>query len=104
VWFAVFFSSVGIAAPLVGFGVLLSRPNLAAVLAVLDAAILFVTVPADPAGFFFTLPPPATVTIGEFLLIRVAIGYLLYGPRVYAENRPTRAPVSESGASKASPS
>jgi hypothetical protein len=90
VWSAVFFSTVGIAAPIVGLVVLFPRPSLAAVLAVIDAAILFITVPSDQAGFFFTLPPPTAVTTGEFLLILVAIGYMLYGPRVYAENRTNR--------------
>jgi hypothetical protein len=103
VWAAVFFSLVGIVAPIVGFVLLFPRPNLAAVLAVIDAAILFVAVPADQAGAFFTLPPPTAVTIGEFLLILVAIGYMLYGPRVYAEERSTRASGSDSGASGPSP-
>jgi hypothetical protein len=94
---------VGIVAPIVGFVLLFPRPNLAAVLAVIDAAVLFVTVPADQAGFFFTLPPPTAVTIGEFLLILVAIGYMLYGPRVYGEERMTHVSVSDSGASEPSP-
>jgi hypothetical protein len=102
-WFAVFFSTVGIAAPIVGFALLFPRPRLASVLAVIDAAVLFVTVPADQAGYFFTLPPPAAVTIGEFLLILVAIGYMLYGPRVYGEGRPVRAVLSETIASHSSP-
>jgi hypothetical protein len=94
-WFAVFFSIVGIAAPVVGLGLLFPRPKLASVLAVIDAAILFLTVPGDQAGFFFTLSPPTAVTAGEFLLILVGMGYMLYGPRVYVDNRATRA--SESG-------
>jgi hypothetical protein len=98
VWSAVFFSMVGIAAPIAGFVLLFPRPKLAALLAVVDAAVLFVTVPADQAGYFFTLPPPTAVTIGEFLLILVAIGYMLYGPRVHAESRTNRQSVSGSGA------
>jgi hypothetical protein len=102
-WFAVFFSTVGIVAPIVGFVLLFPKPKLAAVLAVIDAAVLFVAVPADQAGFFFTLPPPTAVTIGEFLLILVAIGYMLYGPRVYAETRTIPSSAAGSGASEPSP-
>jgi len=86
-WFAVFFVIVGIALPAAGLVSLLKRPKLAGVLAVIDAAILFPTAQADQAKFFFTVTPPLAVTIGEFLLILVGIGYMLYGPRAYSENR-----------------
>jgi len=36
------------------------------------------------AGFFFTVSPPPAVTAGEYALIFVGIGYMLYGARVYA--------------------
>jgi hypothetical protein len=91
-WFAAFFIIVGMALPAAGLVSLLKRPKLAGVLAVIDAAILFPTAQADQAKFFFTLSPPPAVTIGEFSLILVGIGYMLYGPRVYAENRISRAP------------
>lgn len=74
--FAVFFVTVG----------LLLLP-LAGILAVVDASLLFLTTPADLALFLFTVPPPPAVTAGEFLLILVGIGYMLYGPQVYDRDR-----------------
>ncbi len=86
--FAGFFIIVGMLIPLIGLvSVWLRRPRLAGVLAVIDAALLFLTAPADQALFFFTVAPPPAVTIGEFVLIFVGIGYMLYGPQVYLENR-----------------
>jgi hypothetical protein len=86
--FAGFFITVGLLLPLAGLVSLwLKRPKFAGVLAVLDAALLFLTAPADQARFFFTVAPPPAVTIGEYILIFVGIGYMLYGPRVYAESR-----------------
>ncbi|MGF7118552.1 hypothetical protein [Methanobacterium oryzae] len=86
--FAGFFITVGLLLPLAGLVSLwLRKPRLAGVLAVIDAALLFLTAPADQALFFFTVAPPPAVTVGEFVLIFVGIGYMLYGPRVYAENR-----------------
>lgn len=82
--FAGFFITVGLLLPLAGLVSLwLRRPRLAGVLAVVDAALLFLTAPADQARFFFTVAPPPAVTIGEYILIFVGIGYMLYGPRVY---------------------
>ncbi len=54
-------------------------------LAVVDAALLFLTAPADQARFFLTATPPPAVTAGEYILILVGIGYILYGQRVYLE-------------------
>jgi hypothetical protein len=86
--FAGFFITVGLLLPLAGLVSLwLRRPRLAGVLAVIDAALLFLTAPADQALFFFTVSPPPAVTAGEYVLIFVGIGYMLYGPRVFAENR-----------------
>ena len=85
--FAGFFIIVGLLLPLAGLVSLwLRRPRLAGVLAVIDAIFLFFTAPADQALFFFTVSPPPAVTAGEYILILVGIGYMLYGPRVY-ENR-----------------
>jgi hypothetical protein len=82
--FAVFFVTVGLLLPLAGLAaLLLRRPRLAGVLAAIDASLLFLTAPADQALFFFTVPPPPAVTIGEYLLILVGTGYLVYGTRVY---------------------
>ncbi len=88
--FAGFFITVGLLLPLAGLVSVFRRPKLAGVLAVIDAAFLFLIAPADQARFFFTVPPPAAVTVGEFILIFVGIGYMLYGPRVYVENRTGR--------------
>ncbi len=86
--FAGFFIIVGLLLPLAGLVSLwLRRPKLAGVLAVIDAALLFLTAPADQALFFFTVAPPPAVTIGEFVLIFVGIGYMLYGQRVYMEKQ-----------------
>ena len=82
--FAVFFTVVGILIPLIGLVSLwLRRSRLAGVLAVIDAVLLFLIAPADQALFFFTIAPPPAVTIGEFVLIFVGVGYMLYGQRVY---------------------
>lgn len=84
--FAGFFITVGLLLPLAGLVSLwLRRPRLAGVLAVIGATLLFLTAPADQALFFFTVSPPLAVTIGEYVLIFVGIGYMLYGPRVYAQ-------------------
>ncbi len=89
--FAGFFITVGLLLPLIGLISLFRRPRLAGILAVIDAAFLFLTAPADQAKFFFTVPPPPAVTIGEFILIFVGIGYMLYGPRVFTAKQETNA-------------
>ena len=90
--FAGFFITVGLLIPLAGLVSLwLRRPRLAGILAVIDAIFMFLTAPADQALFFFTVSPPLAVTIGEFILIFVGIGYMLYGPIVYANKVKTDA-------------
>jgi hypothetical protein len=90
-WFAAFFIAVGLLLPLAGLVCLFARrPKAAGVLAVVDAALLFLTAPLDQAKFFFTVPPPTAVTVGEFILIFIGIGYMLYGPRVYSSIDDTR--------------
>lgn len=86
--FAGFFIIVGLLLPLAGLVSLwLRRPGFAGVLAVINATLIFLTAPADQALFFFTVAPPPAVTAGEFVLIFVGIGYMLYGQRIYLENR-----------------
>ena len=86
--FAGFFIIVGLLIPLAGLVFLwLRKTRFAGVLAVIGAALMFLTPPADQALFFFTVSPPPAVTLGEFILIFVGIGYMLYGPRVYAEKQ-----------------
>ncbi len=86
--FAVFFIIVGLLIPLAGLVLLwLRKTRLAGVLAVIGAAIMFLVPPADQALFFFTVSPPPAVTLGEYILIFVGIGYMLYGPKVYSEER-----------------
>ncbi len=86
--FAGFFITVGLLLPLLGlFSLWLRRPKLAGILAVINAVLLFLTAPADQALFFFTVAPPPAVTAGEYILIFIGIGYMLYGPRVYAEKQ-----------------
>jgi hypothetical protein len=82
--FIAFFITVGLLIPIAGLVLLFLSPRLAAILAVIDAVLLFLTAPADQALLFFTVPPPLAVTVGEYILIFVGIGYMLYGPRVYA--------------------
>ncbi len=81
--FAAFFIIVGLLLPLTGLVLLFFKPKIAGVLAVIDASLLFLTAPADQLKLFFTVSPPPAVTAGEFILILVGIGYMLYGPRVY---------------------
>ena len=86
--FAGFFITVGLLMPLAGLvSLFLRRAKLAGVLAVIDASLSFLIPPADQAKFFFTLPPPPAVFIGEYILILVGIGYMLFGPRVYSQTR-----------------
>ena len=59
-----------------------------------DAAFMFLTAPADQAMFFFTATPPPAVTAGEFILILVGIGYILYGVRIYDKDRTTKGKLS----------
>ncbi len=89
--FAAFFIAVGLALPIAGLVLLFLRPKFAGILAVINAALLFLIAPADQALFFFTVPPPLAVTVGEYILIFVGIGYMLYGPLVYAKYRTSRA-------------
>jgi hypothetical protein len=89
--FAAFFITVGLLLPIAGLILLFRRPRLAAVLAMIDAAFMFLTAPADQALFFFTIAPPPIVTAGEFILIIVGIGYMLYGTRIYDKYQTIRA-------------
>jgi hypothetical protein len=83
-WFAVFFTIVGLLIPLAGIVLLwLRKTRFAGVVAVIEAVLIFLIAPADQALFFFSVSPPPAVTIGEFVLIFVGIGYMLYGPKVY---------------------
>ncbi|MDW5564208.1 MAG: hypothetical protein SA339_13420 [Methanomassiliicoccus sp.] len=82
--FIIFFIIVGLVMPIVSLVLLFIRPRFAAVLTVTNAVLLFLTVPADQALFFFTSSPPLAVSVGEYILIFVGIGYMLLGPRVYA--------------------
>lgn len=92
--FAAFFIVVGLLLPIAGLILLFRRPGLAAVLAMVDAAFMFLTAPADQAMFFFTATPPPAVTAGEFILILVGIGYILYGVRIYDKDRTTKGKLS----------
>jgi hypothetical protein len=86
--FAGFFITVGLLMPLAGLvSLFLRRAKLAGVLAVIDASLTFLIAPADQAKFFFTVIPPPAVSIGEYILIFVGIGYMLFGPRVYSQTR-----------------
>src|ERR1700675_6829 len=82
------FITVGLLMRLAGLvSLFLRRAKLAGVLAVIDASFSFLLPPADQAKFFFTIPPPPAVFIGEYILILVGIGYMLFGPRVYSQTR-----------------
>ncbi len=86
--FAAFFIVVGMLLPILALILLyLRRPRAAGILAVIDAALLFLTAPADQALFFFTVPPPLAVSVGEYVLIFIGIGYILLGPRVFERGR-----------------
>jgi len=89
---AVYFVIVGFLIPIAGLVSLFRRPRLGGILAIIDAAALFFTAPADQAKFFFKVAPSPAVTIGEFILILVGIGYMLFGQRIYLENATKKAP------------
>ena len=80
-----YFVIVGFLLPIAGLVLLFLRPRLAGALAVVDAALLFLTAPADQVKFFFKTAPPLAVTVGEFILIFIGIGYMLVGQRIYLE-------------------
>jgi len=84
---AAFFIVVGLVIPIVGLILMFRRPRYAAVLAMIEAVLIFLIAPADQALFFFTVSPPPAVTAGEFILIFVGIGYLIYGTRIYDKAR-----------------
>jgi hypothetical protein len=88
--FAAFFIIVGLVIPIAGLILLFRRPRFAAVLAMVEAALIFLVAPADQALFFFTVSPPAAVTVGEFILIFVGIGYMIYGIRIYDKNQTSK--------------
>ena len=84
--FVAFFIIVGMLTPIAGLVLLLwRRPRSAATLAMADAALLLLTLPADQAKLFFRIPPPPAVTAGELVLTLVGVGYMVYGPRVRRE-------------------
>ena len=86
--FAGFFITVGLLMPLAGLiSLFLRRTKLAGALAVIGASFNFLVPPADQAKFFFTVTPPPAVFVGEYILILVGIGYILFGPRVYSQTR-----------------
>ena len=86
--FAGFFITVGLLMPLAGLvSLFLRRTKLAGALAVIGASFNFFVPPADQAKFFFTVTPPPAVFVGEYILILVGIGYILFGPRVYSRTR-----------------
>ena len=87
---AAFFIVVGLLVPIAGLILIFWKPRLAALLAIVEAALMFLVAPADQALFFFTVAPPVAVTVGEFILIFVAIGYLIYGIRIYDKYQPAR--------------
>jgi len=99
---AVYFVIVGLLLPIVGLVLVSRRPKVAGVLAIIDAALSFLTAPADQIKVFFTVAPPPAVTIGEFVLILVGIGYMLCGQRIYIENQPDRSPDRASKETKTS--
>src|SRR2546421_9083144 len=80
--FAAFFITIGLLLPLAGLvSLFLRNAKLEGVLAGIDAAFSFLIPPADQAEFFFTVSPPPAVFVGEYLLVLVGIGYMLYGAR-----------------------
>jgi hypothetical protein len=86
------FVTVGLLLPIAGLVLLFLKPKIAGILAIIDAGLLFLTAPADQIRIFFTVSPPPVVTAGEFLLIFVGIGYMLYGQRIFYESRNPKAP------------
>jgi len=77
-------ASLGI--PIVALILLFIRPKITGILVIINAIIMLFLVPGDQAGYFFTLPVPGAISVLEFLSIIVSIGFLLYGPKLYAES------------------
>jgi hypothetical protein len=82
-----FFIANALAVPIAALVLLFKKPQMTGILVVINAIIELFLVPGDQAGFFFTVAPPARITVLEFLSIVVMIGYLLYGPKLYAESK-----------------
>ena len=81
-----FFIANALGIPIAALILLFKKPQITGILMVINAAVELFLVPGDQAGFFFTVAPPARITVLEFLSIIVMIGYLLYGPKLYSEN------------------
>ena len=84
---APFFLTGALLIPIASLILLFRKPMIAGVLVVIDAVFIFFIAPADQAGFFFNAPPPKGVTVVEFVLIFVGVGYMLLGPKLRSESR-----------------
>ena len=48
----------------------------------------------DQALFFFSVSPPPAFSAGEYVLIFLSIGYMIYGPRISADKQTQDANIS----------
>jgi hypothetical protein len=85
-----FFVTASLGLPIISSVLLFIKPRVTAILMIINAIIMLFLVAGDQAGFFFTTPPPIGITVFEFLSIAVSIGFLLYGPVLYRENKTAR--------------
>lgn len=85
-----FFITASLGIPIVAFILLFIKPRIAGILVIINAIIMLFLVAGDQGGFFFTVPVYTAIIVLEFLSIIISIGFLLYGPKLIAENRKTR--------------
>jgi hypothetical protein len=81
-----FFVTASLGIPIIAFILLFIKPRITGILVVINAIIMLFLVAGDQGGFFFTIPVYTSITVLELLSMIVSIGFLLYGPRLVAEN------------------
>jgi len=82
-----FFIAASLGIPVTALILLFMKPKITGILVVINAIIMLFLVPGDQGGFFFTVPVPVGISILELLSVIVSIGFLLYGPKLYNENK-----------------
>ncbi len=88
-----FFVSASLLIPILALILVFKKPRIAGILVVINAIVMLLLVPGDQAGFFFTSAVPPLITVFEFLAVFNSIGFLIWGPKLFATTKakPSRA-------------